>query len=122
MPVAELARANNLDPSAKLKLGTKLTVPGAKIAASQPPVAAAPVAAAPADRGLARVAPPVRPLHGRAAAERAARAGHDRQPKRRPPRLRSKAARGHQRAADLPLAGARQGDHGLRRQDQRQVQ
>ncbi|WP_061028199.1 LysM peptidoglycan-binding domain-containing M23 family metallopeptidase [Bradyrhizobium sp. CCH5-F6] len=40
---AELARANGLDPSAKLKLGTKLTVPGAKTAA----VAAAPVAAAP---------------------------------------------------------------------------
>ena len=31
--MAELARANNLDPSAKLKLGTKLTVPGAKSAA-----------------------------------------------------------------------------------------
>ncbi len=32
--VAELAKANNLDPSAKLKLGTKLTVPGAKTAAA----------------------------------------------------------------------------------------
>ncbi len=30
--------------------------------------------------------------------------------------------RGHRRAADLPLAGARQGHHQLRRQDQRQVQ
>ena len=30
VPVAELARANNLDQSAKLKLGMKLTVPGAK--------------------------------------------------------------------------------------------
>lgn len=43
----ELARANGLDPSAKLKLGTKLTVPGAKTAAVAAPVAAAPVAAAP---------------------------------------------------------------------------
>ena len=33
-----------------------------------------------------------------------------------------KAARSDRRAADLPLAGARQGDHELRRQDQRQVQ
>lgn len=31
--VAELAKANNLDASAKLKLGAKLTVPGAKTAA-----------------------------------------------------------------------------------------
>ena len=49
IPVAELARANGLDPSAKLKLGTKLTVPGAKTAAvtaPAAPVAAAPVAAA----------------------------------------------------------------------------
>ncbi|MET4230058.1 LysM peptidoglycan-binding domain-containing M23 family metallopeptidase [Bradyrhizobium sp. 482_C4_N1_1] len=41
---AELARANGLDPSAKLKLGTRLTVPGAKTAALAAPVAAAPVA------------------------------------------------------------------------------
>ncbi|GMP02978.1 LysM peptidoglycan-binding domain-containing M23 family metallopeptidase [Bradyrhizobium sp. TM239] len=44
---AELARANGLDPSAKLKLGTKLTVPGAKTAVLSAPVAAAPVGAAP---------------------------------------------------------------------------
>jgi murein DD-endopeptidase MepM/ murein hydrolase activator NlpD len=43
--VGELARANGLGPSAKLKLGTKLTVPGAKTAAVAAPVA--PVAAAP---------------------------------------------------------------------------
>ena len=47
---AELAHANGLEPSAKLRLGTKLTVPGAKTAAVAPlapaPVAAAPVAAA----------------------------------------------------------------------------
>jgi murein DD-endopeptidase MepM/ murein hydrolase activator NlpD len=41
--VAELARANNLDRSAKLKLGTRLTVPAAKTAdtastATEPPV------------------------------------------------------------------------------------
>lgn len=45
---ADLARANGIDPSAKLKLGTRLTVPGAKtaaLAAPAAPVAAAPVAA-----------------------------------------------------------------------------
>ena len=50
--VAELARANNLDPSAKLKLGTKLTVPGTKTAEAAPmaPQAPAiqPIATAPA--------------------------------------------------------------------------
>jgi murein DD-endopeptidase MepM/ murein hydrolase activator NlpD len=46
--VADLARANGLEPSAKLKLGTKLTVPGARTAAAAPaaPVATAPVAVA----------------------------------------------------------------------------
>ena len=47
---AELARANGIDPSAKLKLGTRLTVPGAKtaaVAAPAAPVAAAPVAGTP---------------------------------------------------------------------------
>lgn len=43
---AELARANGLAPSAKLKLGAKLTVPGAKTAAVAAPLAPAPVAAA----------------------------------------------------------------------------
>src|SRR5229473_1087293 len=42
--VAELAKANSIDPSAKLKLGTKLTVPGAKTAAVTP--AAQPAAGA----------------------------------------------------------------------------
>lgn len=64
---AELARANGLDPSAKLKLGTRLSVPGAKTAAVAAPVAAAPVAGtlqpvaaapAPATR-MAAVAAPV---------------------------------------------------------------
>src|SRR5882762_6039303 len=36
VPVAELARANSLDPQAKLKLGMKLTVPGAKTVAVAP--------------------------------------------------------------------------------------
>jgi murein DD-endopeptidase MepM/ murein hydrolase activator NlpD len=41
--VAELAKANNLDATAKLRLGTKLTVPGVKTAAVAP-AAIAPVA------------------------------------------------------------------------------
>ena len=52
---AELARANNLDTTAKLSLGMKLTVPGAKSAAVAPalqPIVAAPVQA------VAAVAPP----------------------------------------------------------------
>lgn len=53
---AELARANGLAPSAKLKLGTKLTVPGAKTAAVAAPLAAAPVAAAPVAAALQPVA------------------------------------------------------------------
>ena len=50
--VAELARANNLEPTAPLKLGTKLNVPAKVAAAANPaptaPVAAQPVAALPA--------------------------------------------------------------------------
>jgi murein DD-endopeptidase MepM/ murein hydrolase activator NlpD len=42
--LAELAKANNLDSSAKLRLGMKLTVPGAKIAGTAPE-APAPLAA-----------------------------------------------------------------------------
>ncbi|MET4384711.1 murein DD-endopeptidase MepM/ murein hydrolase activator NlpD [Bradyrhizobium sp. F1.4.3] len=53
---AELARANGLAPSAKLKLGTKLTVPGAKTAAVAAPMAPAPVAAAPVAAALQPVA------------------------------------------------------------------
>jgi murein DD-endopeptidase MepM/ murein hydrolase activator NlpD len=55
MPVAELAKANGLDPHAKLKLGTKLTVPGAKTAAVAPVVEPAAVAAA---QPAAAMAPP----------------------------------------------------------------
>lgn len=53
---AELARANGMEPSAKLKLGTKLIVPGAKTAAIAAPTAAAPVAAAPVAGTLQPVA------------------------------------------------------------------
>jgi murein DD-endopeptidase MepM/ murein hydrolase activator NlpD len=46
VPVSELAKANGIDPQAKLKLGTKLTVPGAKIAAIAPAAQPMPVAGA----------------------------------------------------------------------------
>ena len=45
--VPDLAKANNLDPSARLSLGTKLVVPSSKIAAAPAAVAAAPLTAAP---------------------------------------------------------------------------
>ncbi|NOJ50306.1 peptidoglycan DD-metalloendopeptidase family protein [Bradyrhizobium archetypum] len=54
--VSELARANNLDQSAKLSLGMKLTVPGSKSTAAAAP-AVQPVAAAPA-QPVAPVAAP----------------------------------------------------------------
>ena len=75
VPVAELAKANNLDQSAKLSLGMKLTVPGAKTAAVAP--AAQPVAAAPA-QPVAAVAAPATKMASRrrTAAERAAGVRH----------------------------------------------
>lgn len=48
LAVADLAKANNLEPSAKLKLGSKLTVPGAKSAAVVPAAPAVVAAAQPA--------------------------------------------------------------------------
>jgi len=57
--VPELARANNLEPSAKLSLGMKLIVPGARTAAAVTP-AGAPVAVAAAQPVAA--APPVTKL------------------------------------------------------------
>src|SRR3954468_416136 len=45
VPVGELARANNLDQTAKLSLGMKLTVPGSRSAAAVAAPAAQPVAA-----------------------------------------------------------------------------
>jgi len=56
--VGELARANHLEPSAKLILGMKLTVPGAKAAAVVP--AAPPVAVAAAQPAALPVAPVIR--------------------------------------------------------------
>jgi len=62
--LSELARANGLEPTAKLRLGMKLTVPGAKTAAVAPAaqpatVAAQPVAAvAPATKMAAAGGPP----------------------------------------------------------------
>jgi murein DD-endopeptidase MepM/ murein hydrolase activator NlpD len=58
--VAELTRANHLEPSARLSLGMKLVVPGAKTAAVAPP-AAAPVGAV-AAQPLAAPAAPVTKL------------------------------------------------------------
>ena len=59
VPVGELAKANNLDQSAKLSLGMKLTVPGSNSAAAAP--VAQPVAAAPA-QPVAPVAAPATKL------------------------------------------------------------
>ena len=59
VPVAELAKANHLDQSAKLSLGMKLTVPGTKSASVAP--APQPVAAAPA-QPVATVAAPATKL------------------------------------------------------------
>jgi murein DD-endopeptidase MepM/ murein hydrolase activator NlpD len=53
--VAELAKANSLEPSSKLKLGTKLNVPGARSAAVAPAAQPAAIAAA---QPVAAVAPP----------------------------------------------------------------
>jgi murein DD-endopeptidase MepM/ murein hydrolase activator NlpD len=57
VPVGELAKANNLDQSAKLSLGMKLTVPGSKSAAVAPVAQPVAVAAAPA-QPVAPVAAP----------------------------------------------------------------
>jgi murein DD-endopeptidase MepM/ murein hydrolase activator NlpD len=58
VPVAELARANSLAPGAPLKVGTKINVPGARVAAAAvAPVAAQPVAVAAAPVAAAPVAP-----------------------------------------------------------------
>ena len=57
VPVGELAKANNLDQTAKLSLGMKLTVPGSKSVAAVPPAQPAVVIAAPA-QPVAPVAAP----------------------------------------------------------------
>jgi murein DD-endopeptidase MepM/ murein hydrolase activator NlpD len=53
--VGDLAKANHIEPSAKLILGMKLTVPGARTAAAAPEGSPAPVAAA---QPAAALAPP----------------------------------------------------------------
>ncbi|MDB5616001.1 peptidoglycan DD-metalloendopeptidase family protein [Tardiphaga sp.] len=61
VPVAELARANGLAPNAGLKLGSKITVPGAARVAGAPPAPlAAPVAVAAAPVGSVVSAPATR--------------------------------------------------------------
>ena len=55
VPVAELAKANKLEPSSKLRLGMKLNVPGAKTAAVAP--VAQPVAVAAAQPAVASPPP-----------------------------------------------------------------
>jgi murein DD-endopeptidase MepM/ murein hydrolase activator NlpD len=55
--VPELAKANNLDPSAKLSLGTKLVVPGHKAVAAATPAAAPAAVAAAQPVAAAPVAP-----------------------------------------------------------------
>jgi murein DD-endopeptidase MepM/ murein hydrolase activator NlpD len=55
IPVAELAKANGIEPSTKLKLGTKLTVPGARTAAVAP--VAQPMAVATAQPAAPLAAP-----------------------------------------------------------------
>jgi murein DD-endopeptidase MepM/ murein hydrolase activator NlpD len=57
VPVSELARANNLDQTARLSLGMKLTVPGSKSAAAAPAPAAQPVAAVSAQPATTVAAP-----------------------------------------------------------------
>ncbi len=57
IPVAELARANHIQTSAKLKLGSRLTVPGGRIAATAPSATVAavqPIATLPAAAPAAR--------------------------------------------------------------------
>jgi murein DD-endopeptidase MepM/ murein hydrolase activator NlpD len=68
VPVAELAKANNLDTTAKLSLGMKLTVPGAKSAAAVP--VAQPVAPV---QQVAAVAAPAAKLATPAAPQQSAR-------------------------------------------------
>jgi murein DD-endopeptidase MepM/ murein hydrolase activator NlpD len=60
VPVGELARANNLDQTAKLSLGMKLTVPGSKSAVAAPVAQPVAGAAAPAQPVAAVAAPATR--------------------------------------------------------------
>lgn len=57
VPVAELARANGLSPSAQLKLGSKINVPAARTAAAMPTGSAPAPLGAPSTIAAAPVAP-----------------------------------------------------------------
>jgi murein DD-endopeptidase MepM/ murein hydrolase activator NlpD len=71
VPVGELARANHLEPSAKIRLGMKLTVPGAKTAAIAP--AAQPATAAVAVPPAAALAAPASRMAAAGGAPQSAR-------------------------------------------------
>src|SRR5450432_3469675 len=71
VPVGELARANHLEPSAKIKLGMKLSVPGAKTAAIAP--AAQPATAAVAVQPAAAMAAPATRMAAAGGAPQSAR-------------------------------------------------
>jgi murein DD-endopeptidase MepM/ murein hydrolase activator NlpD len=71
VPVAELARANHLEPSAKIKLGMKLTVPGARTAAVAP--AAQPATAAVAVQPASAAAAPATKMAAAGGAPQSAR-------------------------------------------------
>jgi len=60
VPVADLARANNLETSARLSLGMKLNVPGARSVVAAAPVAQ-PVVAAPVQQVAAAALPAAKP-------------------------------------------------------------
>jgi murein DD-endopeptidase MepM/ murein hydrolase activator NlpD len=71
VPVGELARANHLEPSAKIRLGMKLTVPGTKTAAIAP--AAQPAMAAVAVQPAAALAAPASRMAAAGGAPQSAR-------------------------------------------------
>jgi murein DD-endopeptidase MepM/ murein hydrolase activator NlpD len=71
VPVAELARANHLEPSTKIRLGMKLTVPGAKTATAAP--APQPAMAAVGFQPAAAVAAPVTKMAAAGGAPQSAR-------------------------------------------------
>jgi murein DD-endopeptidase MepM/ murein hydrolase activator NlpD len=60
VPVADLAKANGIDTTAKLKLGTKLTVPGTRSAAAAPAAQPVAIAAVPAGQPSAAAPAPAR--------------------------------------------------------------
>jgi murein DD-endopeptidase MepM/ murein hydrolase activator NlpD len=70
VPAGELAKANNIDRSAKLKVGMKLTVPGAKTAAAP---AAQPAPAVPAQQVAALTPPATRSVTLASAPQQSAR-------------------------------------------------